>query len=242
MSLLEEIWSFPLVSFRHSQTLVGHPCSTVVRSQNATHYEVPKPWSRDLVNVPLLFVNHNSCMKPEDGCPRNGGKAWPDEVTLTTLLGKEHPFPRPLVSEAIGTHHAANIETNDRHDAIVTFKSRDTATAKNGGWESRVCLLVFSGVAILCVSEEFNAQHRKQDSGKGYVSRVSFYQVRNSKTLKAVFKRRKVRLTHWIFYVWRMRVAAIAERVSLRSNCGGLRLKIMEMRVDMGIHLDNSLS
>jgi len=141
------------------------------------------------------------------------------ESRAAELLGQPHLLAIPLLARPANRRVAASIQTNTQRDAILTFKVYDPdPRVEENENVTRHALhqLVFSRVAHLTVTEEFQCQHRDDYEGRGYVFSQAFYELRNSRELRRLHHPNRHRLTHWILYLWSHRVEVFAEDFMLR--------------------------
>ena len=157
---------------------------------------------------PHTPVEHAECERAELRCARA-------EALLASLRKQEYLHPVPLVGEPASCRHHAHVETDWKRDAIVTFSSRSMTNGSGRDvWTPRRVQLVFHGVMHLAVVEEFHDQHRRSYRRRGHLQRFAFYELRASPLAMQLQKlRESPPLTHWVFYLWRMRVEVVATDV-----------------------------
>lgn len=142
------------------------------------------------------------------------------EARAAGLRGQEHLSPVPLLCEPMVNGHPKLVQMDDHQDAVISFLAHDSVRVGEP-YEADIAThrLAFYKVACASAHEEIQHWHRRQFRRKGYVSSRAFYEVRNSRTLKALSSSRREKLTHWVFYIERMRFEMIAEDVvTLRDN------------------------
>lgn len=142
------------------------------------------------------------------------------EARAAGLRGQEHLWPIPLLSEPLVGGSQGLAEMDDSRKAVLFFHAPDRLRIVEPGEPAFTThRLAFHNVACLSVNEEIQHWHRRRFRRKGYVNSRAFYEVRNSRTLKALSSSRREKLTHWVFYIERMRFEMIAEDVvPLRDN------------------------
>lgn len=137
------------------------------------------------------------------------------EAKLAELRQQEHLHPIPLVAEPLRLHHA-HVETDQRREALVTFDAWTVPTVDEEERKPDRVQLGFSGVMHLAVVEEFHDRHRRRFLGRGYFRRFSFFALRRSLLAPELQACRETPpLTHWVFYLWRMRVEVVASLVQM---------------------------
>lgn len=142
------------------------------------------------------------------------------EARAAGLRGQEHLSPVPLLCEPMVNGHPKLVQMDDNRDAVISFLAHDHVRVGEPH-EAGIAThrLAFYKVACASVHEEIQHWHRRRFRRKGYVHSRAFYEVRNSRTLKALSSSRQGKLTHWVFYIERMRFEMIAEDVvTLRDN------------------------
>lgn len=145
------------------------------------------------------------------------------EAKLAELRQQEHLHPIPLVAEPLRLHHA-HVETDHQRDALVSFAAWTVPTVDEGERKPDRVQLAFGGVMHLAVVEEFHDRHRRRFLGRGYFKRFSFYELRRSLLVPELQACRETPpLTHWVFYLWHMRVEVVANRVLVASGTARLR-------------------
>lgn len=142
------------------------------------------------------------------------------EARAAGLRGQEHLSPVPLLCEPMVNGHPKLVQVDDNRDAVISFLAHDHVRVGEPH-EAGIAThrLAFYKVASASVHEEIQHWHRRRFRRMGYVHSRAFYEVRNSRTLKALSSSRQGKLTHWVFYIERMRFEMIAEDVvTLRDN------------------------
>lgn len=142
------------------------------------------------------------------------------EARAAGLRGLEHLSPVPLLCEPMVNGHPKLVQMDDNRDAVISFLAHDHVRVGEPH-EAGIAThrLAFYKVASASVHEEIQHWHRRRFRRMGYVHSRAFYEVRNSRTLKALSSSREGKLTHWVFYIERMRFEMIAEDVvTLRDN------------------------
>ena len=140
------------------------------------------------------------------------------EAKLADLRQQEHLHPIPLVAEPLRLHHTY-VETDHQRDVLVTFYAWTVPPVDAENWKPDRVQLAFSGVMHLAVVEEFHDRHRRGFRGRGHFRRFSFYELRRSPLVPGLQACRETPpLTHWVFYLWRMRVEVVGSTV--HHGCG----------------------
>ena len=158
---------------------------------------------------------HAACMRAELGLAGN-------EALLATLRQQEHLHPTRLFAEPLRRHHA-HVETDHQRNASVTFSAWTVPLMVDEERKPDRVQIAFGGVMHLAVAEEFHDRHRRGFRGRGYFRRFSFYELRRSPLVPVLQTCRETPpLTHWVFYLCRMRVEVVSSSVQHGSGITSL--------------------
>lgn len=162
---------------------------------------------------------HEHCKRAELRLARH-------EAELADMRQQEHLHPIPLVVEPLRCHHA-RVETDHQRNALVTFSAWTVPLMADEERKPDRVQLTFGGVMHFAVAEEFHDRHRRGFRGRGYFRRFSFYELRCSPLVPGLQTCRETPpLTHWVFYLWRMRVEVVSGTV--RHGAGMQSLATVE--------------
>ncbi len=185
----------------------------------STEEKLEKLIERERVKVEVLRPHTPEAHKI---CGRAELRLAGHEARLAEMRQQEHLHPIPLVAEPLRCHHV-HVETDHRRDALVTFSAWTVPPVDDEERKPDRVQLTFGGVMHLAVTEEFHDRHRRGFRGRGYFRRFSFYELRRSPLMPVLqICRETPPLTHWVFYLWRMRVEVVSSTVRQGAGLEGL--------------------